>query len=470
MKYKLLVYLNSNKLTELRICYYSTVIDLRSAQVINVVSRNSIFIKRSPLHKELQVANIITTFWSIPGTIRESLKLNKSILTGSPATLEYQSTRFQLTIQRSTVTGIDLVSNIHLKSQLLLKVPKSPINVSRLNKSFRLHQLMWKLTPVQQVTRKLFALTVNRRNMMTKLIYSGNSTTPSVSFLVNNRNKLTIHKGMGSNTNESSEDKLLKEDSEKDKEFTNIAEHLQKLKVQGITGIVARTPKRKNDSPPLKQETKRRLLNPMAPLKCNEVVQKTLFVVDVIKGDDEDTALNSDQGKLIAEELTAALFASDKVGVIDFEHCGYERGLYRAISLNNETLEWVISTIPTLKFKEWPEAKIKTIEAGTPPKMVRASINLTFPTPNFGEVFDIINARNPSIDTKFWRLYKMHKVEKGKQMWNIGVDEESAKMNFNVQYGLNSLKISIHESKISSINVWLYVHNRTIICTKKKFQ
>lgn len=204
MKYKLLVYLNSNKLTELRICYYSTVIDLRSAQVINVVSRNSIFIKRSPLHKELQVANIITTFWSIPGTIRESLKLNKSILTGSPATLEYQSTRFQLTIQRSTVTGIDLVSNIHLKSQLLLKVPKSPINVSRLNKSFRLHQLMWKLTPVQQVTRKLFALTVNRRNMMTKLIYSGNSTTPSVSFLVNNRNKLTIHKGMGSNTNESS--------------------------------------------------------------------------------------------------------------------------------------------------------------------------------------------------------------------------------------------------------------------------
>lgn len=237
-------------------------------------------------------------------------------------------------------------------------------------------------------------------------------------------------------------------------ERSNIAGNLKNLKVQPNTTIVPsdiRTPKRKNSSPDEKTETKRRLLNPMAPPTFNEVVQKTLWVVDIVIDSDEEIAMTRDQSELIKEELTKALFASDKLGTLDFDHCGYERNLYRTISRNTETRDWVLVTIPTLKFEKWPEAKLKTVEAGKTPKLVRASIILDYPTPDFGEVFQIIDARNRDINTKFWRLYKKHKVDKGKQLWNIGIDEESAKaiktMEFFVQYGLNKLKMSIHDAK-----------------------
>ncbi|KAJ6642638.1 hypothetical protein Bhyg_07591, partial [Pseudolycoriella hygida] len=218
----------------------------------------------------------------------------------------------------------------------------------------------------------------------------------------------------------------------------------------GTDKLSFRTPKRKNLSPINPNNTKKRILNPMGPPSFKEVIQKSLWVVDVVN-DAEEHEITKDQGNLIEEELTKALFASGKMGTLDFEHCGYDRGLYRTISRNTETRDWVISITPTLNFEKWPEAKLKPVQAGSPPKMIRASIVLAYPTPNYSEVFEIIDSRNPSVDTKFWRLYKKHKVEKGKQLWNIGIDENSAKAikakDYSVQYGLNQLKISIHDAK-----------------------
>lgn len=234
---------------------------------------------------------------------------------------------------------------------------------------------------------------------------------------------------------------------------TSSNHHISEKKNQQFTPIIEppRTPKRKNSSPIAKIESKRRLLNPMAPPKFSEVVQKKLWVVDIMVDDGENEAMTRDQGKLIEEELTKALFASNDLEALEFDHCGYERNLYRTISSNVETRNWVVATIPGLKFESWPEAKLKIIETGETPKMVRASILLDYPTPDFGEVFSIIEARNRGINTKFWRVYKKNKVEKGKQLWNIGIDEESSKtiknLGFFVQYGLKKLKISIPDGK-----------------------
>lgn len=276
---------------------------------------------------------------------------------------------------------------------------------------------------------------------------------------------------MGSNTDPKFEDSLLQtpDYESKQPEISSIAKHLSKLEVKGIhiapvlnsdsaplkKAIIPldnrSTPKRKSTSPIITQDPKKRLLSSMVPPKFAEVAKASLFVVDIVLDGDEDVLLSPDQGKLIFEALTTALFASDKLNCLGFEHCAYERGLFRTISLNAETRDWITRIIPTLTFKDWQDAKLKTVEAGSPPKLVRASITLEFPTPEFGEVFDIIDARNVAIKTKFWRLYQRNKVDRGKQTWFIGIDEESAKiikeMNFHVQYGLNKLKISILDGK-----------------------
>ncbi|KAJ6647798.1 hypothetical protein Bhyg_03021, partial [Pseudolycoriella hygida] len=156
-------------------------------------------------------------------------------------------------------------------------------------------------------------------------------------------------------------------------EASSITKDLQGLRVQPTRSTIEpkeiRTPKRKNTSPISSSEVKKRFLNPMVPPKFNEVIQRTLWVVDVLIDAESEVTMTKDQGDLISEELTKALFASDKMNILDFDHCGYERNLYRTISRNTETRDWVLATIPTLKFDKWPEAKLKTVEAGKTPKM-----------------------------------------------------------------------------------------------------
>ncbi|KAJ6642637.1 hypothetical protein Bhyg_07590 [Pseudolycoriella hygida] len=154
---------------------------------------------------------------------------------------------------------------------------------------------------------------------------------------------------------------------------SSITKDLQGLKVQPTRSTIEpkeiRTPKRKNTSPISSSEVKKRFLNPMVPPKFNEVIQRTLWVVDVLIDAESEVTMTKDQADLISEELTKALFASDKMNILDFDHCGYERNLYRAVSRNTETRDWVLAIIPTLKFDKWPEAKLKTVETGKTPKM-----------------------------------------------------------------------------------------------------
>ncbi|KAJ6603866.1 hypothetical protein Bhyg_18001, partial [Pseudolycoriella hygida] len=164
-----------------------------------------------------------------------------------------------------------------------------------------------------------------------------------------NKHPLQPLKVMGEESNSSSEEEFKKtitsasEDeywkSAPDTEDLCITKNLKKLKVKLSTSTieplaVTKTPKRKSKSPIVPTEAKKRLLNPMAPPKFSEVVQKTLWVVDVVIDDDKEVTMTKDEGELINEELTKALFASDKMGILDFDHCGHERNLYRTISRN----------------------------------------------------------------------------------------------------------------------------------------
>lgn len=192
----------------------------------------------------------------------------------------------------------------------------------------------------------------------------------------------------------------------------------------------------------------------MVPQKLSEVVQKVLHIVDIVIDAPEETPMTESQGELIETELTKILFASDRQGTLEFEHCGYDRGIYRTISKNETTRDWVKLIAPTLVFDldKWPDAKLTTRDDGQPPKLVKASIFLKFPTREFGDICKAVDDRNPSICTKFWRIYGRDKVnkEKGTQMWHIGVDEDSASkiktMDYHVQFGLNKLRISIHDN------------------------
>ncbi|KAJ6639807.1 Xaa-Pro aminopeptidase ApepP [Pseudolycoriella hygida] len=223
----------------------------------------------------------------------------------------------------------------------------------------------------------------------------------------------SLHKVMDEHTFTASEDELLAETPNNRHQLTSATTGYETTKIFrptepckpttstdspssiGIDKLSFRTPKRKNLSPINPGNTKKRILNPMGPPSFKEVIQKSLWVVDVVN-DAEEHEITKDQGNLIEEELTKALFASGKMETLDFEHCGYDRGLYRTISRNTETRDWVFSITPTLNFEKWPEAKLKPVQAGSPPKMIRASIVLAYPTPDYSEVFEIIDSRNPS--------------------------------------------------------------------------
>ena len=138
----------------------------------------------------------------------------------------------------------------------------------------------------------------------------------------------------------------------------------------------------------------------MPPLKFAEIVKPTLYVVDVVGDTEEEQLFTREHSDLIEEELTKALSNSDNsahLSKLDFDFCGFDRGIFRTINRNNETREWVLKTIPTLTFEKGPKAKIKTVEAGAPPKLVRSSITLKFPTPKFGELCDIVEARKHKV-------------------------------------------------------------------------
>lgn len=52
-------------------------------------------------------------------------------------------------------------------------------------------------------------------------------------------------------------------------------------------------------------------------------------------------------------------------------------------------------------------------------------MNMTLPTLDPGDIFTLMAAQNPTLDTANWKCVHRTKAENGKQTWIVGVDENS---------------------------------------------
>ncbi|KAJ6649229.1 hypothetical protein Bhyg_04463, partial [Pseudolycoriella hygida] len=82
--------------------------------------------------------------------------------------------------------------------------------------------------------------------------------------------------------------------------------------------------------------------------------------------------------------------------------------------------------IPLVNKDRWKDPKIKSLDQGEQPKMVRATITFAGPVPEILDFFEDIDLKNDSIDTNEWRVYGRKKLRGNKTNIFIGVDEKSA--------------------------------------------
>lgn len=59
--------------------------------------------------------------------------------------------------------------------------------------------------------------------------------------------------------------------------------------------------------------------------------------------------------------------------------------------------------------------------------MVKASITFNDKAPNPIDLFEGIENKNPTVNTLHWRTYKLQKVQGGKTVMFIGIDDGSIK-------------------------------------------
>lgn len=166
-------------------------------------------------------------------------------------------------------------------------------------------------------------------------------------------------------------------------------------------------------------------------------------VVDILS-DDKDAPLTESQGLLLRESLTTAILAADDISSLLFEHSGFVRGRFRMTCTNTTSRDWVFSTLRTLKGL-WRNAKIQAVYLGHPPKLVRSTIFVKHPIPS--DLIETIGKQNESIDTSHWRVFKRNKIQDGKQLCIVGVDENSIpglrELNFQLKIGSGKTKIVV---------------------------
>lgn len=205
------------------------------------------------------------------------------------------------------------------------------------------------------------------------------------------------------------------------------------------------TPKRKIDSPsppPIQKKAKI-----MSPPSFADIARKKkdLFVIDIIP-DEDDLLLTTEHCKLIKASYTKALFQSEQIADLDFEFTGFDNGRLRVICENELSKKWIIETLPLLT-DLWKDANLKPIDVGAPPKLLRTTFSLPYPTPEPPALFDAIKRQNRTIDTSTWRVYNRKRGQNDRQNWIIGIDSDSAAaikiLNSRVKFGMDRIRFSV---------------------------
>lgn len=131
---------------------------------------------------------------------------------------------------------------------------------------------------------------------------------------------------------------------------------------------------------------------------------------------------------------------------VKFEFCRPDRGRYKFVCPNNDAKTWAMNVVGQLK-ELWPDPKIKAIDCGVMPKIVRASITFNNPAPEAFDFFEEVDMKNDTIDTNEWRVYGKKRQPGNKSIMYIGVDEKSVSdlkgIGFKVYFSNGRTRINI---------------------------
>lgn len=187
--------------------------------------------------------------------------------------------------------------------------------------------------------------------------------------------------------------------------------------------VQARKRERESDSSSEVQPQKiRRKFVEMLPMAA--VVANEALVIDILPDMEGVTVFSETQAKTIKASFNRALFGAENFAQLGFENSGLDRGKFRIICKNAATRDWVIATIPHLEGL-FPGAVLKAVQFGPPPTLIRATANVEYPALEPEDFFTVIAAQNPDINTSNWKLYNRNKPTGDRQLWVIGVDENS---------------------------------------------
>ncbi len=89
---------------------------------------------------------------------------------------------------------------------------------------------------------------------------------------------------------------------------------------------------------------------------------------------------------------------------IKFDYCQPERGRFKFVCPNEDAKNFALKIVPLLK-NLWKDPKIKAIDCGEIPKIIKAGVTFKNPPPDMLEFFEDIEKKNETIDTNEWRIY-----------------------------------------------------------------
>lgn len=186
---------------------------------------------------------------------------------------------------------------------------------------------------------------------------------------------------------------------------------------------------RNSTSTPIKRA---KTITGMKPL-TSEMVKNDFHIVDIESDDEKAEFLTTIQGNNIYTAVLKEILKAADISKINFEDSFNDRGKYRYICSNVETRDWLIAIIPTIT--PWANAKIKPVYQGAPPTLVKYTINMKLPYLDPGDIFTLMAAQNPNLDTTNWKCVHRSKADSnGKQIWTIGVDENSIEALQNIDF------------------------------------
>lgn len=187
----------------------------------------------------------------------------------------------------------------------------------------------------------------------------------------------------------------------------------------------------------------------MAPPELDEPpARPSQFVVRLVPDIEDVHLFSKEHGHLIHKSVLAQLKKAEDP-LVKFEYCDFERGRYKFVCPNLTAKEWAMNIVPNLQ-DLWKNPKLKAIDCGETPRLIRATAIVDNPPPDTLDFFDDIEFKNDNIDTNNWRPFNKKKIG-NKTIFFFGIDEKSVKdlktIGFKPYFAHSRIKISIEENK-----------------------